>query len=202
MNANKDLNYSALCKYCFAIVEYYLIQENKKDNNAITMPEFPKEFVGQSYPLFITWKIDAKDELRGCIGTFSKEKLEKNLKYFALNSAFNDDRFSPISLKELPKLNVSVSLLTNFEKCDNPFDWEIGKHGIEIDFEHRGENYNATFLPSVAVEHNFDHQLTLLHLIDKAGFDGNIKEILPKIKTTRYQALKSKMTYKEYKESK
>jgi AMMECR1 domain-containing protein len=31
-------------------------------------------------------------------------------------SAFNDSRFKPITLKDLPSLNVSVSLLINFEK--------------------------------------------------------------------------------------
>lgn len=198
MNTNN--NYTSLCKYCFAIVEYYLQNKNKKDPSS-PLPEFPKEFKGESYPLFVTWKISANDDLRGCIGTFSSDKLENNLKYFALSAAFNDDRFPPIQLKELPKLNVEVSLLTNFEKCENVFDWEIGKHGIEIDFEEGGESYNATFLPSVAVEHKMDHQTTLIHLIDKAGYEGDIKKILGKIRTKRYQAIKAKMTYKEYKES-
>jgi AMMECR1 domain-containing protein len=29
----------------------------------------------------------------------------------------------------------SVSLLTNFEDVDDPFDWELGTHGIHIHFE-------------------------------------------------------------------
>jgi len=46
----------------------------------------------------------------------------------------NDTRFSPISAKEVPDLQVGVSLLVNFESAENPLDWEVGKHGIEIDF--------------------------------------------------------------------
>jgi len=32
-----------------------------------------------------------------------------------------------------------------------------------------GKNYNATFLPEVALEHNFTKDVTLQHLIKKAG---------------------------------
>ncbi len=64
--------------------------------------------------------------------------LQKNLPKYALIAALNDTRFSPISLKELPELQVGVSLLVNFEPTSHPLDWEIGTHGIEIDFKHRG----------------------------------------------------------------
>ncbi len=50
-------------------------------------------------------------------------------------AAFNDTRFSPIELNEIPYLHVGVSLLTNFEPANNCLDWEVGKHGIEIEFE-------------------------------------------------------------------
>ena len=61
----------------------------------------------------MTWHIDG-DDLRGCIGTFSHEKIEKVLPQYAMISAFEDSRFEPISSKELPRLNVAVSLLVNF----------------------------------------------------------------------------------------
>lgn len=48
----------------------------------------------------MTWNIIG-DELRGCIGTFSHEKIEKMLPQYALISAFEDSRFEPISLNEL-----------------------------------------------------------------------------------------------------
>lgn len=47
----------------------------------------------------------------------------------------NDPRFGPIKTDEIPYLHVGVSLLTNFEPANNCLDWEVGKHGIEIDFE-------------------------------------------------------------------
>lgn len=52
-----------------------------------------------------------------------------------LVSAFRDDRFRPVMLEEVPHLECEVSLLHSFEKARNPLDWEVGKHGIMIDFE-------------------------------------------------------------------
>jgi AMMECR1 domain-containing protein len=67
-------------------------------------------------------------------------------------SAFRDDRFEPISKTEVPHLSVGVSLLVNFTKIDDPLEWEVGKHGIEIDFTINGREYGSTFLPEVASE--------------------------------------------------
>ncbi len=96
--------------------------------------------------------------------------MDRLLKKFALTSALNDSRFDPISLKEVPNLNCSVSLLVEFENAKDAFDWEVGKHGIEIFFEEDGEEYSATFLPEVAADENWSKDETLKHLIRKSGF--------------------------------
>ena len=53
---------------------------------------------------------------------------------YSLIAALQDDRFPPIEESELPSLSVNVSILTNFEQIEDPLDWEVGKHGIEIEF--------------------------------------------------------------------
>ena len=58
------------CKYCFDVLVAAL-------NNKPT-PPFPETIPKVKTPLFVTWHIDG-DELRGCIGTFSHEKIEKVL---------------------------------------------------------------------------------------------------------------------------
>jgi uncharacterized protein (TIGR00296 family) len=72
-------------------------------------------------PIFVTWKI--KDNLRGCIGTFAPSKLSGILGKYALISALEDDRFDPVSLKEVKTLNVGVSLLVNFQEGKKALDW-------------------------------------------------------------------------------
>lgn len=69
-----------------------------------------------------------------------------------LNSAFRDRRFQPLAETEIPTLEIGISLLVKYEKGDNCFDWEVGKHGIIIEFRAGGHRYSATYLPEVAQE--------------------------------------------------
>ena len=89
----ENLNYSLLCKYCFEVLEASLLKNDPKK-----VP-FPEEFKEKSYPLFVTQTTGKEKELRGCIGTFTKGKLAKKLREYALISAFEDDRFEPIKKK-------------------------------------------------------------------------------------------------------
>ena len=46
-----------------------------------------------------------------------------------------------------------MSLLQHFETIENVYDWEVGKHGIEIEFlDANGKMYRGTYLPHVASE--------------------------------------------------
>ena len=92
-----------------------------------------------------------KDKLRGCIGTFQPDKLGKNLQSYSIVAATKDQRFLPVKPIELPFMTCEISLLTNFEKIEEAFDWEVGKHGIEIEFKDESNNiYRGTYLPHVA----------------------------------------------------
>ena len=97
-------------------------------------------------PLFVTWKILREQEyvLRGCIGNFSPMELESGLREYALVSALKDSRFDPISMNEIHKLQVGISLLTDFEVCTHN-DWEIGVHGIWIDFMREDKSFLLLF---------------------------------------------------------
>ena len=98
----------------------------------------------------MTWTIGKDDDLRGCIGTFAGKRLSKILGKYALISALADDRFEPVEKKEVPHLSVGVSLLVNFTEIEDSLNWEVGKHGIEIEFRHNDRHYSGTFLPEVA----------------------------------------------------
>ena len=192
-----NLDYSKLCKYCFQVLEDILSDKN------IDLIPFPEEFKGKSYPLFVTWTTGKEKELRGCVGTFSKDILEKNLMRYTLISAFKDSRFEPISKNEITNLKCEVSLLVQFEKTKNPLDWVVGTHGIDIDFEDKyGETYSATFLPEVAEEEKWDQETTLKFLIRKAGYRGSLESVFNNIKVTRYQSIKKTISYQEYKNMK
>lgn len=69
------------------------------------------------------------------MGTFLNDLLEESLEKYALTSALNDQRFTPISHQEIPNLHVGVSLLVNFQQISYGLDWEVGKHGIQVKFK-------------------------------------------------------------------
>ena len=60
--------------------------------------------------------------------------LHDGLREYAVTSAMKDSRFSPVAREELPRLFVSVSILCHFEDGADFMDWEIGIHGIRIEF--------------------------------------------------------------------
>ena len=99
---------------------------------------------------FVTLHVDA--QLRGCIGTLeARRALVEDVAHNARAAAFEDPRFSPLSLSEFRRLDIHISVLSIPEPM--PFDSEEGLlrqlrphvDGLIIEEGfHRG-----TFLPSV-----------------------------------------------------
>ncbi|GIX64466.1 DUF51 family protein [Babesia caballi] len=118
---------------------------------------------------------------------------------YAELSAFDDDRFNPVTDEEVPRLICAVSLLHSYEDAADLHDWEIGKHGVQVTFDVKGEEYSSTYLPEVAEEHNLTKDVAIRQLIRKAGYRGPINDkLMALIKVTRYQSKKFRMTYEEY----
>lgn len=69
------------------------------------------------------------------MGTFVPSKLSENVLRFAYISGFKDPRYPPISKEENSLLSVYVSVLHSFEPIEDAFDWDLGTHGINIEFE-------------------------------------------------------------------
>ena len=199
-----------MCFHCFDVLIDSLQNKKTSSNRVVVsnkrkntpLPDFALADVSEECPLFVTWdkqKPDGQYQLRGCIGTLSPRLLATSVGDYALISALNDRRFSPISLSELSLLRVSVSLLVNYELARDVFDWSIGKHGILIKFEARGIHYNATYLPEVAKEQGWDHKTAINSLVQKSGYSGPVThQLLSKIHLTRYQSSKCQVTFEEY----
>ncbi|KAG4093332.1 AMMECR1 domain-containing protein [Neocallimastix lanati (nom. inval.)] len=181
------------CLYCFDVLNSHLTGEK------IKKPTFPNK----KYPLFVTWDliIGGEEYLRGCIGNFKAMEVHQGLKRYALISALHDSRFEPITKEEFPKLACSVSLLHDFEEVDDIYDWEVGVHGIWIEFKDvDGVKLTATFLPEVAEEQNWTKEKTIDSALRKGGYSGAkiTEEYRQTIKLTRYKSDKKMVTYDEY----
>ncbi|EDV21980.1 uncharacterized protein TRIADDRAFT_50735 [Trichoplax adhaerens] len=179
-----------MCVYCFDVLISYVQRQSEPARPA---------FTNDAYPLFVTWKT-SDERLRGCIGTFSSCNLHSGLRDYALNSAIKDSRFAPIRKEEITDLSCTVSLLTNFEEAADYLDWEVGIHGIRIEFKNeKGHHRSATYLPEVAKEQEWTKIQTIDSLLRKGGYRANISpSFRSSIRTTRYCSQKITLSYNEY----
>jgi len=177
--------------FCFDVLYSYL--------HSADPPKSPK-FTNDHFPLFVTWKMGKDKKLRGCIGTFNSTSLHQGLREYAITSACKDSRFDPIHVDEFARLHCSVSLLMDFEVADHYLDWEIGMHGIRIEFcTEKGSKKAATYLPEVAIEQGWNQIQTIDSLLRKGGFKGTITpEIRGNICLIRFQSEKLTVSYTEY----
>ncbi|WP_461535970.1 AmmeMemoRadiSam system protein A [Spongorhabdus nitratireducens] len=123
---------------------------------------------------FVTLHKDG--QLRGCIGSLEPRRtLIDDITANAFSSAFNDPRFNPVSAKELPSLDIEISVLSSLIPIDvdseNALLAELKpeQDGLLIESGH----YRATFLPQVW-EQLPNPKDFLLHLKRKAGMPDNL----------------------------
>ncbi|WVQ79800.1 hypothetical protein IAT38_001900 [Cryptococcus sp. DSM 104549] len=162
------------------------------------------------YALFVTWNTashkrpNAKPALRGCIGNFSPMALSAGLADYALVSALEDHRFSPVKVSELPLLSCNVSLLTPMTPISDPLAWTPGEHGIHITFPHPtspSRTLSATYLPEICPEQGWSKEQTVLSAIAKAGHRGKVAvgdKVWQSLKVKVYGSVKAGATWEEY----
>jgi len=120
---------------------------------------------------FITLKQDGK--LRGCIGSLvAHRELYDDLVINAKKSAFEDPRFKPLSIEELDKTSIEISILSDailqeYSSVDDlKSKVKVGVDGIILKYKDK----QATFLPQVWTDlPNFDDFFS--NLSAKGGFD-------------------------------
>jgi AmmeMemoRadiSam system protein B/AmmeMemoRadiSam system protein A len=117
---------------------------------------------------FVT--INKKGQLRGCIGYIEgRGPLHKTIEEMAEAAAFRDPRFPPVKEKELPELEIEISVLTPLKKITEVNEIEVGKHGIYI----KKGWFSGLLLPQVATDYGWDRQTFLEHTCQKAGLPSN-----------------------------
>jgi len=106
-------------------------------------------------------------ELRGCIGNFSSaQPLWLTVREMAIAAACHDSRFSPVTMTELPRLHIEISLLTPLKRISSAQEFRLGRDGIYI----RKGSRSGTYLPQVAEETGWTTSEFLEHCCrDKAG---------------------------------
>ncbi len=108
-------------------------------------------------------------ELRGCIGTFARDRpLHRVVRDMATAAAFDDPRFTPVREEEVDSIDIEISVLSDLRRTEPEFVVP-GLHGVSIVFgEHKG-----VFLPQVATEAGWDRMALLEQTCLKAGLPAN-----------------------------
>jgi len=92
-------------------------------------------------------------ELRGCIGHLEAYKpLGEAVAEMAVAAAIDDNRFLPVTLEELPKIKIEISVLSPMQKISNVSEIKLGEHGVIV----KNGSHGGTFLPEVAEHFNYN----------------------------------------------
>jgi len=140
------------------------------------MPKLPSDAptkLNEKCGVFVTLNIVSNGhELRGCIGfPMPDYPLVDATMQAAIEAATGDPRFPPVSLEELQKIVVEVSVLTPPETLEvsNPGEYpkriKVGRDGLIME---RGI-HKGLLLPQVAVEWDWNEEEFLSQCCLKAG---------------------------------
>ncbi len=110
-------------------------------------PKPPTRRLLNKQGVFVT--IKERGDLRGCIGFIQPvASIVDSVVENAINAAFNDPRFPPLSKEEFDKITIEISVLSPLEEIPKEKFIDVltpFKHGVVIE---KGW-HRATFLPQV-----------------------------------------------------
>ena len=119
--------------------------------------------------VFVTLRRRSDHELRGCVGMIEPRfPLGEGVRRAAVLAAFEDPRFPPVTLAELPALVIDVSVLGPLAPATVDAI-EVGRHGVVV----RCDGRSALFLPQVATEQGWDRDMLLSQLCRKASLPSD-----------------------------
>ncbi|MFH1673890.1 MAG: AmmeMemoRadiSam system protein B [Pseudomonadota bacterium] len=185
MTVNQNLP-SAERKFLLKLARSVIAARLKGEQFTINPDEVP-EALQEQRGCFVTLHIG--ESLRGCIGTLLPvDPLYESIHKNALNAAFRDPRFPPLTLNELDKVHLEISVLTVPETISFTDGEDLKRqlkpnvHGVILSQGGR----SSTFLPQVW-EQLPDKEEFLEHLCLKGWMSGTCWKD-PKTKVEVYEA--------------
>lgn len=122
--------------------------------------------------------------LRGCIGSIKPvAPLCNAVSSSAVNAAFRDPRFYPVTPEELPNLHIEISVMSPIEPVASVEEIEVGRDGLIVS---RGSRAGL-LLPQVATQYGWDREMFLRQTCVKAGLAPD-SWLLPECRIERFSA--------------
>lgn len=133
--------------------------------------EFPDELSDsliRPSGVFVTLQLD--DELRGCVGSVQPvEPLYQAVAHNALNAAFHDPRFPPLTREEFDRVVFEISVMTIPEPVGDLQSISVGRDGLIV----RRGDLAGLLLPQVATDYRWDREQFLSYTCLKAGLPAD-----------------------------
>ena len=164
-----------LIKFARENIEHYLTTSRR-----IEVPLDIKNRFSEKYGVFVTlneYKANG-NPLRGCIGYIEPVySLYEVIHRVSISSAVEDFRFRSVTIKDMDKIIIEISILTPPKLIEiiNPKEYfdkiEIGRDGLIAEKGMR----RGLLLPQVPIDHgrNWDVNTFLNHTCNKAGLSEN-----------------------------
>jgi AmmeMemoRadiSam system protein A len=109
-------------------------------------------------------------DLRGCIGSIQPvAPLCHAISSNAVNAAFRDPRFYPLTAEELTLVHIEISVMSPIEVVADTDTIEVGRDGLIISRGGRA----GLLLPQVATEYGWDRETFLAQTCAKAGLPAD-----------------------------
>ena len=152
-------------QYLLALARYSIGAEVQKPPPAPALNE-PLELIA---PCFVSL-YEKGGKLRGCIGTLeSSDSLLNCVQHYAKCAAFQDPRFRPLELQELPNIKIGISVLGPMVPLKDFQTIEVGKHGLVVSHANR----RGVLLAKVPVEFGWKQEEFIRRTCEKAHLDPN-----------------------------
>ncbi|HNW45743.1 MAG TPA: AmmeMemoRadiSam system protein A, partial [Elusimicrobiales bacterium] len=109
-------------------------------------------------------------QLRGCIGSLEpRAMLTDMVSSYAVSAAFADPRFEPVSLGELDKIEIEISVLSPLTLVPGHEHIKKGVHGVYVKSGRR----SGTYLPQVWEHFGTKEEFLNSLCLEKAGLAEN-----------------------------
>ncbi|MTI60541.1 MAG: AmmeMemoRadiSam system protein A [Firmicutes bacterium] len=145
-------------------------------------PDYPldKGFVRQA-AVFVSLKKDG--QLRGCIGTIEPcyENIAQEIINNAISACSQDPRFNPVVEEELPRLDITVDVLSKPEKVNKSSELDPDKYGVIVENGVR----KGVLLPALPGISDYSQQLEIAR--KKAGILPDEEIEIYRFKVNRYK---------------
>ena len=151
-------------KYLKGLVKLSIVSKLKTGGSSQDIPEPPTLRLKENLGAFVTLSLEG--HLRGCIGNVQGTgPLYETIWKMARAAAFEDPRFSPLTLSEIEEIAFEISILGPLSPCTDTDKIVIGRHGLIM----QQGTHSGLLLPQVPVEWKWDRLEFLAQTCRKAG---------------------------------